>query len=176
MKSDNIKRTNYFLNLKFIAKAFLGYVAYIAIFPSFLPALIHKLRGAKISNPFKVYIAPQVMIDSLYPELITIQEGVYITRGVSIISHFNPTNAIANLMKTDTVLKNVVIGKDSFIGINSIILPGVNIGKCCIISAGSVVTSNVPDFTVVQGNPSKKIGRLPKSLIESYQKSENFLE
>jgi len=51
-----------------------------------------------------------------------------------------------------------VIGDDVFIGVNSIILKGVNIGPRTIIGAGSVVAiKNIPADSVVYGNPAKII-------------------
>ena len=50
-----------------------------------------------------------------------------------------------------------------WIGLNSIILKGVNIGKCSIVAAGSVVTKNVPPYTVVAGNPARVVKTLEKT-------------
>lgn len=51
----------------------------------------------------------------------------------------------------------VLIKEGSFIGVNSVILPGVTIGKNCFIGASSVVTKDVPDYSVAVGNPAKII-------------------
>ena len=56
--------------------------------------------------------------------------------------------------------KPVVIQDGAWLGAGSIILPGVTIGRKSIVGAGSVVTSNVPPFSVVAGNPAKIIRRL----------------
>lgn len=53
--------------------------------------------------------------------------------------------------------KPIIIRKNAWIGMNSIILKGVEIGEGAIIGAGSVVTKNVPPFTLVAGNPAKVI-------------------
>lgn len=52
---------------------------------------------------------------------------------------------------------DTVIGNDVWIGYDALIMPGVNIGNGAIISSRAVVTSNVPAYTVVGGNPSKPI-------------------
>jgi len=52
---------------------------------------------------------------------------------------------------------SVSIGRKTFIGMGSIILPGVIIGENVIIGAGSVVTKNIPDNSVAFGNPAKII-------------------
>ena len=46
-----------------------------------------------------------------------------------------------------------------WIGAGAIILPGVTLGKKSVVGAGSVVTRDVPPFTVVAGNPARPIGR-----------------
>ena len=51
----------------------------------------------------------------------------------------------------------VVIGDDVWIGANAVILPGVTIGKHCVVAAGAVVTKDVPDNTIVGGVPAKVI-------------------
>lgn len=51
----------------------------------------------------------------------------------------------------------VTIGNDVWIGRRVIILPGVNIGNGAVIAAGSVVTKDVPSYTLVGGNPAKVI-------------------
>lgn len=55
------------------------------------------------------------------------------------------------------VFKRVVIGNDVWIGANVIILPGVCIGDGSVIGAGSVVTKDVPPYSVAAGNPIKVI-------------------
>lgn len=55
------------------------------------------------------------------------------------------------------VKKCVVIGEDSHVGANSVVLAGVTIGQRCQIGAGSVVTKDIPDFSVAVGNPAKVI-------------------
>jgi acetyltransferase-like isoleucine patch superfamily enzyme len=51
----------------------------------------------------------------------------------------------------------VVIGDFVWCGANVTIVPGVTIGEGVVIAAGSVVTRNIPDFSVVGGNPAKII-------------------
>jgi len=53
----------------------------------------------------------------------------------------------------------VVIGPDVWIGHAAILMPGVSVGTGAIIGSGSVVTKNVPDYTIVAGNPARIIRR-----------------
>lgn len=51
----------------------------------------------------------------------------------------------------------IIIGDGCFIGSNSIILKGTNLGKNCVVGAGSVVSSSFPDNVIIPGNPAKMI-------------------
>jgi maltose O-acetyltransferase len=59
--------------------------------------------------------------------------------------------------------ETVVIDDDVWIGTRVIILPGVKIGKGAIVGAGAVVTRDVPEYTIVGGNPAKFIRARGKS-------------
>lgn len=60
--------------------------------------------------------------------------------------------------KEDLPLKgDTVVGNDVWIGQNSTILPGVHIGDGAIIGLNSVVTRDVPPYTIVAGNPAKAV-------------------
>ncbi|CNE59995.1 transferase hexapeptide repeat containing protein [Yersinia nurmii] len=52
---------------------------------------------------------------------------------------------------------NTVVGNDVWIGFEALIMPGVNIGNGAIIASRSVVTSDVPAYSIVGGNPAKVI-------------------
>ena len=53
--------------------------------------------------------------------------------------------------------KEVRIGNNVWIGGNTVICPGVTVGNNCVIGAGSVVTRDIPDWTVAAGNPCRVI-------------------
>ncbi|KAM0809785.1 putative Maltose/galactoside acetyltransferase domain-containing protein [Seiridium cardinale] len=56
--------------------------------------------------------------------------------------------------------KPVSIGDDCWIGGNVTIMPGVTIGKGCTVGAGSVVTKNIPDFSVAIGSPARVVKKV----------------
>jgi acetyltransferase-like isoleucine patch superfamily enzyme len=59
---------------------------------------------------------------------------------------------------------DVIIGDRVWIGYRAIILPGVSIGEGAVVGAGSVVTKNVEAYTIVAGNPARKIGERERDL------------
>lgn len=52
---------------------------------------------------------------------------------------------------------DVIIGNDVWLGTNAFIMSGVNIGDGAVVGACSVVTKDVPPYTIVAGNPAKQI-------------------
>lgn len=154
-----ITANSFIFSFKIFCKAILGYIAYYTFFPPILTNYIQKLRGVKFENINSNYIAFNVLLDSNYPELIQIKEGAWLTRGVVILTHFNPTPILRN--KIGGIKKGeVIIGRGAFIGVNSIILPNITIGECAIIGAGSVVTKDIPPFQIYAGNPAKFIKKI----------------
>jgi acetyltransferase-like isoleucine patch superfamily enzyme len=68
---------------------------------------------------------------------------------------------------------NIVLGHDVWIGHGALILSGVSIGNGAVVAAGSVVTKDVPPYTIVGGNPARMIrSRFDSETIDSIEKSE----
>ena len=68
-----------------------------------------------------------------------------------------PMIAVTDDMKRPENDKGVVIGNDVWIGTRAVILHGVTIGDGSVVAAGSVVTKDVPPYSIVGGNPAKVI-------------------
>lgn len=86
---------------------------------------------------------------------ITIDDDVQIAGNVSILS--NNHDPYERQILT---CRPVHIKKGAWLGAGSTILPGVTVGKFAIVGAGSVVTKDVPDYSVVVGNPAKVVKTL----------------
>lgn len=101
--------------------------------------------------------------------LIEIGNNVIIAANTKLITHeggicvFHHENPKLNLFG------RIRIGNNCFIGMNCLLLPNTTIGNNCVIGAGSVVRGNVPDNSVVFGNPGKVVMKtgLYKLLIYS---------
>lgn len=68
----------------------------------------------------------------------------------------------------------VTIGDNVWIGGNTVILPGVHIGDNTVIGAGSVVTKDIPQWTIAAGNPCKIIRSITESDRKHYYKDKEF--
>jgi acetyltransferase-like isoleucine patch superfamily enzyme len=89
---------------------------------------------------------------------ISIGNNVMISPRVSIYAENHVFDNTDTPIKSQGVKKeNVVIEDDCWIASNSILLAGVTIGKGSVVAAGSVVTQDVPPYSVVAGVPARVI-------------------
>jgi acetyltransferase-like isoleucine patch superfamily enzyme len=58
------------------------------------------------------------------------------------------------------IAKTTIIKQGAWLGINSVVMPGVTVGRNAVVGANSVVTKNVPDYCVVVGSPARIIKNL----------------
>ncbi len=117
--------------------------------------LIAKLRkrGMKIGN--QTYIFSN--IETAEPYLVEIGDNVIISVGVKFTTH-DAAIGLFSEGKYSDIFGKIKIGNNCFIGMGSIVLPGVTIADNCIIGAGSVVTKSVTEpYSVLAGNPAQKI-------------------
>lgn len=97
----------------------------------------------------------------LAKDKIIIGENSTLAYQTTILTNAYPNGPYNKLIKIyPRVTAPIIIGDNSWIGARSIILPGVTIGNFCVIAAGSVVTKDVPDYTVVAGVPAKPVKKL----------------
>lgn len=95
-----------------------------------------------------------MLFDTNFPEDITIEEGVRLTSGVKIVTHFmNPKEKRYDRGK-------VHICKGAYIGMGTLIVKPVTIGEYAVVGAGSVVTKDIPSKEVWAGNPARFIKKI----------------
>jgi acetyltransferase-like isoleucine patch superfamily enzyme len=133
-------------------------------------SLIFEREGASIQIGERVFIGGAALISA---ERITVGDDVLISWGCTVVDH--NSHAISWRHRSNDVMdwvkgekdwanvkrKPVEIHSKAWIGFNAIILKGVTIGEGAIIGAGSVVTKDVPPYTIVAGNPAKVIREIP---------------
>ncbi len=93
---------------------------------------------------------------------ITLEDYVLLAPNVYISDHSHryDDKKVPIVLQGMTKPLPVRIGSGTWIGINSVILPGVTIGKNCVIGAGSVVNTSIPDFSVAVGSPAKVVRKI----------------
>jgi len=124
-----------------------------------------RLLGANIGQNVRAFSK----IGGAEPYLINVGDNVTVAPGVSFITHDNSAIKL-NLGATDFV-GAITIGNNCFVGMNTILMPGVTIADNCIIGAGSVVTKSVmTPGTIVAGNPAKEVGTVEKLKAKNIDK------
>ena len=114
----------------------------------------HYLDGQLILGNH-ICVSRDVLLD--ITGFLEIQDDVDISEGTKIYTHKHDIYKLQHLIEPNETQERTVIGKGTWIGANSLIMPGVTIGEYAVIGAGSVVTKDIPAYTVYAGNPAKYI-------------------
>jgi UDP-2-acetamido-3-amino-2,3-dideoxy-glucuronate N-acetyltransferase len=103
---------------------------------------------------------------------VTIKPGVQIWNGLRIEDDvfIGPNSTFTNDMvprskQYPEAFLRTIIKMGASIGANATILAGISVGEYALIGAGSVVTKNVPPFTLWKGNPARQAGYITRSGI-----------
>jgi heptaprenylglycerol acetyltransferase len=111
--------------------------------------MLHRLRGVRVGS--NVFIADEVYLENEYPEAIEIQDNVQISVRAIIMAHTRGAGKI-------------VIGKDAYVGPNSVIVATsgrlLTVGEGSVIGAGVVISSNVAPHTFVAGEAPRAVAKV----------------
>lgn len=114
-------------------------------------------KGFKVGND--CFIGNDSMID--LADKVTVFDSVTIAERVTILTHTNVGYKDHPLQRYfPAIVGAVTLEYGSFIGANVTILPGVKIGRCSFIAAGSVVTEDVPSWSLIGGVPARLIRKI----------------
>ena len=117
------------------------------VFSNRMRIILYRMMGMKIGG--NVYIGQDCFFDSDYAEQITIEDNVKISFRVIIVAH----DGLRKIVSPITI-KN---GARVFAG--AILIPGVVVGQNAVVGAGAVVGTDVPDGTVMMGNPGRVVSK-----------------
>ncbi len=131
-------------------------------------------RNVRFSDDLELYVVPA--IDGIKPQLIIGNEvhfgkmdrigcanKIIIGNNVLFAPHVHISDRDHNFQDINVPINrqtisskgSVIIGDETWLGFNCQVMSGVTIGRHCVIAAGAVVVKDVPDYTVVGGNPAK---------------------
>ena len=113
-----------------------------------------------------VYIAPTVIVG----DGVRIQNNVSVYDGVTIADHafIGPSAVFTNVVNPRSEVSRkdeyrpTRVGRGVTIGANATIICGIELGEYCMVAAGSVVTRDVPPYTLVRGNPARAVAKIDK--------------
>lgn len=112
-----------------------------------------------------IFIGDNVRLDEGHSNLIYIDDHAHITGGCRLLCH---QRDLSEYYKGDDAAKlpyktgEIHIGKGVMIGMESLIMPGVTIGEGAIVGAYSLVTHDIPAWTLAVGRPAKVVKQIPE--------------
>ena len=115
-----------------------------------------RVMGCRVGK--HVFIGYEVWMDFNHARLIEIEDEVHITNRCLLLCHYrNLDNYYQgdDSSKLPYTKRGIVLKKGCHIGMGTIILPGVTVGEGAIVGAGSVITRDIPAWTIAKGNPAK---------------------
>ncbi len=140
-------------------------------------------QGVDVGEHTMFFGMNSIIVDIQRPWMLKIGDYCKITQGCMILCH-DYSRSVLRRKYRDIIgeAKHTVIGDNVFLGVNSIVLMGSNIGNNVIVGAGSVVSGRIPDNVVVAGNPAKVVRtldehyriRLSKTLGEAKEYFKSF--
>lgn len=121
----------------------------------------------KIGN--NTYISPKAYLDHHKKHSIEIGENCYITRDCIILDHTQDKQGGPLKLWGEITYGKVRIGNNVFIGVKSVVMPGVTIGDNVIIGAMSLVTKDIPPNCVAYGQPARIIKPIDEVIEDFHQ-------
>jgi acetyltransferase-like isoleucine patch superfamily enzyme len=158
-----IKRTFKTYRDGFLLKYFMNSWLLAPIAPRKLRPWVLRKIGCKVG--YDVYIGDSVNIDSGHADLITIDDHAHIAGGCRLLCHQRDLSHYFvgdDYAKLGYRLAPIHLCKGSLVGMESIVMPGVTIGEGSIVGAGSLVTKDVPAWTIAKGSPAKVVKLIPQ--------------
>jgi acetyltransferase-like isoleucine patch superfamily enzyme len=139
---------------------FLGILARFFPGATTLRPFLHKLRGVQIHGT--VFIGDDVYLENEYPECIELCDGAQVCLRSTLIAHTRGSGRI-------------IVGKNAFLGANCVVTAAVgrtlSIGEGAVVTASSVISSNVPSFTLFGNEKAKPLAEVtvPLAMDTSYE-------
>jgi acetyltransferase-like isoleucine patch superfamily enzyme len=150
------------IRLKFL-EGMMDWAILEPIEPRKLRPIIMRRMGCKVGKG--CFIGDYVRVDTSHTDMITVEDNVSIASGSRLLCHqrdFSDFCVGDDYMKLGYVVKPIVLKKGCLVGMESFVMPGVTIGEGAIVGAGSLVTKDIPEWTIAAGRPAKVLKQIPK--------------
>ncbi len=116
--------------------------------------MIYRIGGAHLGR--RVFIAPYAVIDPVAPELIHIEDDVFIGWGALILSHQVDQNPSSVGVERKYIEREVHLRKGCMIGGLTTVRGGVTVGEGAVIASNSLVLNDIRPHTLVKGVPARE--------------------
>ena len=120
--------------------------------PCWIKNLIYRMGGAHIGR--RVFIAPYAVIDPVAPEMIYMEDDVFIGWGAIILSHQVDQNPSSLGVERKYTEREVHLKKGCMIGGLSTVRGGVTVGEGAVVASNSLVLKDIRPHTLVKGVPA----------------------
>ena len=131
------------------------------------PWLVRRM-GAHVGK--NVAIGDHVRIDSGHADMIYIEDYVQLTGGCRVLAHkrdLTDYHVGDNAADFGYKVEPVRLCKGCQIGMESMIMPGVTVGEGAIVGAGSLISKDIPAWTIAVGRPAKVVKEVPyRKIVE----------
>jgi sugar O-acyltransferase (sialic acid O-acetyltransferase NeuD family) len=115
--------------------------------------------SAIVSSRSKIGNGNMILHHSIIQACAVIGDHVIINTGAQV-DHDCKVDSYAHIAPGAVLCGSVNVGEGAFVGAGAVVIPGKKIGRWAVIGAGSVIRTDVPDYTVVAGNPARMIRHL----------------
>ncbi|MCH5229420.1 MAG: acyltransferase [Muribaculaceae bacterium] len=136
----------------------------------FAPLAARKIRpwllrrmGANVGKD--VFIGDHCKFDLNHSDLITLEDHAHVASGTRLLCHQRDLSGYHvgdDYAKLGYRLAPVILKKGSLVGMESMVMPGVTIGEGAIVGAGSLISKDIPDWTIAVGRPAKVVKNIPQ--------------
>lgn len=131
--------------------------------PRKMRAFLLRRMGCHVGK--NVFIGEYVHVDIWHADMITLEDNVSIASGSRLLCHqreFSDYCVGDDYNQLGYTIKPIVLKRGCLIGMESFVMPGVTVGEGAIVGAGSMVTRDIPAWTVAVGRPAKVVRKIPE--------------
>ena len=144
-----------------LLQSMMNWVIFEPIAPRMLRPWLMRRMGAKVEKG--VFIGDHVKVDLNHADLIWLEENAHVASGTRLLCHqrnLKNYHIGDDYAKLGYRLGQIHLCKGSLVGMESFVMPGVTVGEGAIVGAGSLITKDIPAWTIATGRPAKVVKQI----------------